>query len=376
MTATPTPETLSQRALNRATLARQMLLERRSRPALDAIEHLVGMQSQAPDAPYVGLWARLQGFQPDELSTLTANREVVRIGLMRATVHLVSARDALTLRPLVQTVLDRGFSSQVRKHLEGVDPAEARDLGLALLAERPRTRAELGRLLAERWPDRDPASLSYAVTYLGPLVQVPPRGLWRAGGPSAHTTLQHWLGRPLDAAPSIDEVVVRYLGAFGPAGVMDVQAWSGLTRLREVTDRLGGRLRRFRTEDGKELFDLPDAERPSPDVPAPVRFLPEYDNLLLSYADRRRVNPQGHKVPLYPGNGGRLGEVLVDGMFAGRWRLVHEAAEAEDATVVVEPFARLDRAQQPAVEEEGRALLAFVAPGADRHRIEIASPTG
>jgi hypothetical protein len=245
-----------------------------------------------------------------------------------------------------------------------------RDLGLKFIEESPRTRAELGRMLAEHWPDRDPASLSYAVSYLGPLVQVPPRGLWRAGGPATHTTLQHWLGRPLDPSPSIDEVVVRYLGAFGPASVMDVQMWSGLTRLREVTDRLGDRLRRFRNEDGKELFDLPDAPRPDADVPAPVRLLPEYDNLLLSYADRRRVNPEGRKVPLYPGNGGKLGEVLVDGMFVGQWRI-------QSGTLLVEPFSPLAPADVAAVEEEGHALLAFAAADSepDDRRVDFAQPS-
>jgi len=366
-----TPDVLTQRALNRATLERQMLLRRRRASALEVIEHLVGMQSQAPDAPYVGLWNRIDGFDPEELSSLTRDRQVVRIGLMRATVHLVSASDALLLRPLVQPVLDRDFSSQVfNKNLAGLDPAVVRDLGLKFLAEEPRTRAELGRMLAEHWPDRDPASLSYAVSYLGPLVQVPPRGIWRAGGPSAHTTLEYWLGRPMDPDPSIDDVVLRYLGAFGPASVMDVQAWSGLTKLREVTDRLGDRVRRFRNEDGKELFDLPHAPRPDPDTPAPVRLLPEYDNLLLSHADRRRVNPDGRKVPLPPGNGGKFGEVMVDGLFVGEWRI-------DGPTLLVEPYGSLAPADAAQVEAEGVALLAFAAADADpsARRVEVAQPS-
>jgi winged helix DNA-binding protein len=356
-------EVLSRRELNRATLARQMLLERRAMPVIDAVRHLVGLQSQAPDAPYVGLWCRLAEFDPSELSALTRDRDVVRLGVMRSTVHVVTAADALQLRPLVQPVLDRDFKSQIfKRNLEGVDVDAVRARGVALLEEQPRTRAELGRLLAVDWPDRDPASLAYAVSYLEPLVQVPPRGLWRAGGAAAHTTLPHWLGRPLDPAPSIDDVVLRYLAAFGPASVLDVQAWCGLTRLGEVVDRLRPQLRPFRNEDGRELFDLPDAPRPEPDVPAPPRFLPEYDNLLLSYADRRRCIPDGRKVPLYPGNGARFGELLLDGTFQGTWRLDRDNHTAH---LQVEPFAPLSADDATAVEAEAQALLDFAAP--DHH---------
>src|SRR5919107_705431 len=192
---------LSLRELNRAALERQLLLRRQKLSALQAIEHLVGMQAQAPVPPYVGLWTRLEGFDPDELS--------------RAIRHLV------------------------------------------------------------------------------PLVQVPPRGVWGESGPAAHTTVEAWLERPLDRGSSLEEMVLRYLGAFGPASVMDVKTWSGLTRLGEALERLRSRLRTFSDEGGKELFDLPDAPRPDPATPAPVRLLGEYDNVLLGHADRRRMIPDG-----------------------------------------------------------------------------------
>jgi hypothetical protein len=162
---------LGLRALNRATLERQMLLSRRKLPAIEAIEHLVGMQAQAPNPPYIGLWTRLEGFHPDELARLITDRHAVRIALIRNTVHLVSARDCLALRPLVQSVFDRGLYAN-RAHragTEGVDIEALVVASRALLEERPRTAKELGMLLQKRWPDRDPASLARAIRHLVPL---------------------------------------------------------------------------------------------------------------------------------------------------------------------------------------------------------------
>ena len=267
-------EVLSQRALNRATLARQYLLERAPLPAVEAIEQLAGMQSQAPLAPYVGLWTRLRDFAPERLATLTQERQVVRLHLMRNTVHLVSARDALAWRALFAPQHAAQFRANFRGGIEGVDLAELLGQARRLLAERPRSRAELGRLLAEGWPDAEPTALAYAVTHHLMLCQVPPRGVWGKGGPAIWAPLAEWLGAPLGSVP-VDELVLRYLGAFGPATVADVQAWSGLTRLREVVERLD--LRTFRGRAGQLLHDLPDAPRPGrgrarpASVPARIR---------------------------------------------------------------------------------------------------------
>lgn len=230
-------EVLSQRALNRATLARQYLLQRASAPAIDVIEHLAGMQSQAPLAPYVGLWARLRDFTPGELSALTWQRQVVRLHLMPNTVHLVSARDALGWRPLFSPLHAAEFRAHFRGGLMGVDQQALLRQARRLLEEQPRTRTQLGKLLAQRWPDADPAALAYAATHHIPLCQVPPRGIWGKTGPPAWAPVDSWLGASLRPMP-VDRLVLRYLGAFGPATVVDMQQWSGLTRLREVAERL------------------------------------------------------------------------------------------------------------------------------------------
>ncbi len=347
-------ETLSRRGLNRATLARQHLLERAARPAIEAIEHLGGMQSQAPLAPYVGLWTRLSGFDARELSALTEQRRVVRLHLMRTTVHLVSARDCLDWRTLFHPLHAADFGAHFGRGLDGVDLAALIALGRRLLEESPRTRAELGGLLAEHWPHADPNTLAYAVTHHVTLCQVPPRGVWNKRGAARWTPVESWLGEPLRSAP-VDDLVLRYLGAFGPAAVADVQLWSGLTRLRAVVDRLP--LRVFRGEDGRMLYDLPGAPRPAEDTPAPPRFLPAYDNLLLSHRDRSRVILDDRQVPLPPGNGATVGTILVDGMWQGTWRI-------RDRSLHVEPFTRLRRPDREALAAEAERLCAFIDPSA------------
>src|SRR5919202_3916360 len=350
---------LTLRELNRATLERQMLLRRWKLCAAEAIEYLVGMQAQAPNPPYVGLWTRLAGFHPNELARLITDRRAVRIALMRNTVHLVSASDCLKLRPLMQPVLDRGVYAN-RTHragIEGVDIQALVAAGRALLEERPRTAKELGELLRKRWPDRDDASLARAIRHLVPLVQVPPRGVWGKSGQAAHTTAEAWLGRPLDPYPSLDELALRYLGAFGPATVKDVQAWSGLTRLREVTERLRPHLRAFRDEQGKELFDLPDAPRPDPDTPAPPRFLPEFDNLILSHADRTRIIADDYRKVIASRNGMVPATVLVDGFVRGMWKTERTRGRV---TLLIEPFEPLSDGDSEALAEEGERLVRFM----------------
>lgn len=352
-------EVLGLRALNRALLARQLLLERVKRPAREVIEHLVGMQAQIPANPYVALWSRLFGFDPVELSKLIESRRAVRGSLMRNTLHLVTARDWLALRPVMQPVLDRTLStSPFGPTAEGVDREALLALARRLVEDRPRTRAELGPLLCEEWPDSDPQFLAYVVTHLLPLVQVTPRGLWRRTGPSAWTTAEAWLKRTASDVTRPDKVVMRYFAAFGPASVSDVARWSRLTGLREIVERLRPHLRLFRDVKGRELFDVPDAPRPDPDTPAPVRFLPEYDNVFLGHADRTRILANEDR------ERGVIGRaaVLVNGFFRATWTIQHKR---KAATLQIDAFGKLTKGEKRAVSDEGAALLTFLAGDAE-----------
>jgi hypothetical protein len=363
------PDTLSARALNRALLDRQLLLRREPLPGatgpradrvIETVEHLVGLQAQAPFPPYYGLWSRLDGFRPGDLSSLILERRVVRIGLMRGTIHLVSADDCLRLRPVLQPVLERGLRANFGRQLTDVDRAALARAGRALVEDRPMTFSEIGGALSPQWPGHPPNALAQCVRALVPLVQVPPRAVWGQAGQAAHTSAEAWLGRPLAASASPDQVVLRYLAAFGPATVADAQAWSGLTRLREVVGRLEPWLRTFRDEQGRELFDLPDAPRPDPDTPAPVRLVAEFDNLILSHADRARVISEPDRQRLYTKNGIFPGTVLIDGFVRGMWRVT---IARRAAVLTVEMFGPVGGRDRDAVTAEGERLLEFAAPG-------------
>ncbi|MBH5337629.1 AlkZ family DNA glycosylase [Streptomyces pactum] len=365
---TTTGTVLTTRELNRATLARQLLLSRSDRTVLAAVEHLVGLQAQAVNPPYQALAARLAGFRPEDLSRLLAGREVVRIALMRSTIHLVSAADCRTLRPLLQPVQDRLFRGNQGKRLAGVDLGRLAELARGLVEERPLTFKALGEELRSHWPDHDRQDLAMAARAALPLVQVTPRGLWGRSGPVAHTTAEAWLGTPPGPRPEPDPaaMVLRYLAAFGPASVRDVQTWSGLTRLREVVEPMRPRLRTFRDPQGVELFDLPDAPRPEADTPAPPRFLPDFDNLLLSHADRTRVVDDAARRRIWVGNQA-YPSFLVDGFVRGTWRI----EETDDAaTLVMQPFAPLAPRDRAALEQEAAGVLAMRAPGA-RHEVRV-----
>jgi hypothetical protein len=361
-----TADVLDDRSLNRATLARQLLLERADLDPLAAVEHLVGLQAQEPPDPFVALWSRLAGFDPEVVNRLLEARALVRIVVMRGTVHLVSADDALVLRPLCQPVLD----GELVRHMEHKDALAAVDLPATMAVLRPLVVGAgpldgrgLRALVQDRFPELDDQTaraVTWACRNLLDMVQVPPRGLWGHKGQVRTTPLDAWLGRPLTASPSIDDVVLRYLAAFGPASVADVAAWSRLTGLREVIDRLADRLRPFRSESGRELWDLPDAPRPDPDTPAPARFLPEYDNVLLSHDDRTRFGhrPAGDVPPPVKGT------VLVDGVVRAVWHPV-------DDGLVVRTFGSLAKRATASVEAEGRRLLRFL--GADGRDVRVAT---
>ena len=356
---------LDARSLNRATLARQLLLDRAALPVHDAVAHLGGLQAQEPQEPFTGLWSRLRDFDPAALSDLLAGRRVVRTHLMRRTVHLLTAEDVLAWRARFDAMLRQRVLGTYRRELEGVDLDELAAAGRAVLADgEPRSMGELARAVADRWPSCGPRPLcEMLIAALIPVVQLPPRGLWRAKGGVRNVPLASWLGReidPLDPADGVGrELVKRYLAAFGPASSADLRAWCGLAGLPAAVKAVREELVAFRDERGRELLDLPDAPRPDPEMPAPVRFLPAFDNAILGYDDRTRIIDDAHRGLSVAGE--RV--VLVDGRVSATWTV-----EAEE--VVVRPVRRLTRPERAAVTEEGAQLAAFLTDGeSDRARV-------
>ncbi|MEU2206268.1 winged helix DNA-binding domain-containing protein [Streptomyces hygroscopicus] len=359
---------LGTRALNRATLARQLLLDRAGMPVLDAVGHLCGMQAQEPQEPFTGLWSRLRGFDPAVLSDLLTGRRVVRTHLMRRTVHLLTADDTVAWRARHDTMLRQRVLGTYRREFEGVDLGELAVAGRAVMADgEPRTMAELVRVLAERWPAPAPRALGeMLIAALVPMAQTPPRGLWRTKGGVRNVLLSSWLGRTIDppapdgADPVGQALVRRYLAAFGPAASADLRAWCGLAGLPAAVAAIREELVSFRDERGRELLDLPDAPRLDPDTPAPVRFLPAFDNAILGYHDRGRIIDDAHRGLSVAGE--RV--VLVDGRVSATWTV-------EAGTVAVTPLGRLSRADRDAVAEEGRELASFLSDG-ESHRVRVA----
>lgn len=305
----------------------------------------------------MGLWSRLEDYTPEPTAALLNDGAIVRMALMRSTIHLVTADDCRWMRPLVEPVIIRSTMGAFGKHLHGVDRESLVEAARKAMAEKPLIFSELGRALAPDFPGHDPAALAQAARMWMPLVQVPPRGLWGRSGRPAHVPF----ASELVEAP-VDELFLRYLAAFGPATVRDAQQWCGLTRLAEVAERLRPQLVTFRDEHGRELFDLPDAPRPDPDTPAPVRYLYDFDNLLLSHADRTRVVTVDYSSQGWGGGNMEMPRTLLaDGFAAATWRI---AVGKKSATLTVRPFRRLSAAELDGVEREGAALLAFHAPGA------------
>lgn len=366
-------ETLSLRSLNRATLQRQMLLERHGVSAVSVIDHLCGLNAQDPEPPYVGLWSRITGFASGDLERLLYDREVVRGSLLRGTQHIVTTDDYLWLRPVLGPMLERLQRSAFGRATDGLDPAELTGAARALMSGEAPTRSELGCALAERWPGRSPVELARSVQFLMPVVHPPPDGTWEWRGRTPFKLAEEWLGRPVDGEPSARRLVLRHLAAFGPATVKDVQAWSGVTGLRHAVAELRPQLRVLRDEDGRELFDLPDAPRPGPDAPAPVRFLAPLDNVLLAHHDRRRMlDDQQRKHTSVEA------AMTVDGFVRGLWRVRHDQGTT---TLIVRLFDPLTPGDEEEAAGEGMRLLGFVGPRAHRHDVRFQSldtpwPTG
>ncbi|GGS57087.1 hypothetical protein GCM10010156_14730 [Planobispora rosea] len=361
-------ETLTARRLNRATLARQMLLAREKTDVVTAVERLAGMQAQEARHPFTGLWTRVEGFRREDLHRAAHDRSVVRAMMMRATLHLVSAADYTRFRPALDPVLASALSGR-GSLTAGLDLEALLPVAREILAQGPRDFTALRALLQERFPEADDRALGYAVRTRLPLVMVPTEDRWSFPQAADFTLAESWLGKengeptgdPVKELQEVEELVLRYLAAYGPATAADAQTWSGLKGLRAVLDGLRPKLAVFRDEKGRELFDLPDAPRPDEDVPAPARFLPDFDNLVLAHADRTRLMDEEYRGQVTTKNLRVRATFLWDGRVRGTWRTELKRGAAVLRMTAFEP---LPKQAVSALTSEGEELLRFLEPEA------------
>lgn len=357
--------TLTSRELNRATLARQLLLDREDSTATAAVERLAGMQAQEPKHPFIGLWTRVAGFDRDDLRRALIEREIVRATTMRSTLHLMSAADYAALRMSMQP--PRSVALRVLgARSAGLDLDRVLPAAHRLLEGTPLAFDEIRARLQEQFPDVNDRALGYAVRTLLPLVMVPSGDArWGFERVARFALADEWLGGPPgEGDPAA--LARRYLGAFGPAAAADVQVWSGVDGMKAVLDGMRDGLEVFADERGRELFDLPGAPRPDAGTPAPPRFLPEFDNLVLAHDDRSRVIADEHRPQVTTKNLRVRATFLVDGRVAGTWTI---EAKRRLATLRIASFAALGTRARTALTEEGEALLRFAEPESASHAV-------
>lgn len=362
---------LSTRALNRALLARQMLLERETATPIAAIERLVAVQAQLARPPFVGLWTRVDRFRREMLANALHERTVVRVTALRGTLHLMTAADYVALRPTIQPALDRGMQAILRDRVRNLDLAALDDEARRFFGNAPATFDALRAHFKRKYPKGDERAMAYAIRTRLPLVQVPTDAPWAFPAAADFAMADTWLStRVPRTSAAAHELVLRYLAAFGPATLGDAQVWSGLSGLREVFEDLRPRLVTFRDARKRELFDLPDAPRPPEDTPAPVRFLPEFDNLVLSHDDRTRVIADEHRPRVTLKNLQVRATFLVDGIVAGTWK---SERKRKAAVLVIEPFGSIPKRRRAELEAEGIALLEFLEEDASERVIRWTS---
>jgi hypothetical protein len=362
-------EVLNRRALNRATLARQMLLRREKVKPVAAIERLVCLQAQIARPPFVALWARLDGFRREDLIAPIERRDLVRATMMRATIHLMGRQDYLAFRPVMQPMLSAGaqriFKDAVATYDVDKLVAAARDCFNA----NPCNFSELREHLLGQFPKLNERGMGYLVRMHLPLVQIPAAGaIWAYPAQADFVVAESWLDEPVKTDAAAHALALRYFAAFGPASVQDFQSWTGLGAMRSVIDDLRPQLRTFRDERGRELFDLPKAPRPSGDDDAPVRFLPEFDHVLLGYAERTRIIADEHRPALATKNLMVPAIFLVDGFVAGLWSVETKKGVTR---LIAKPLIPLNKQTRAALTDEGGALLRFIEPDAKSHLVDF-----
>ena len=362
---------LTLREINRMTLARQLLLERSVMNATAAVERLVGMQAQLASAPFVGLWTRLSDFKRDDLASAVERREVVKVTLMRATLHLASAADYLRFRTTLSSVLE-GAAESITKNRTPIDAGRVLEVARAYISEQPRTFADISAMLTAEMPDADVGAMRYTVRTHIPMVQVPVSGGWSYPAKPAFTIAEDWLGKPFDTAERLPELVKRYLAAFGPATAADIQSWSylSLPDIKAAIETIRPELVTYRDEKKRELLDVADMPPVDGRVDAPIRFLPEFDNLVLSHKDRTRVVADEHRKQVYLPGLRVAATILIDGFVGAVWKA--EKAKGV-ATLTVTPLVTLTSAQRASIADEAERLVRFVEPEAKGYGVAWAA---
>lgn len=341
---------------NRTLLHRQHLLDRVAEDAIEVLDRCVGLQSQDPKAQFFGLCSRISDFDPGELDDLLTEREVVRMSLLRGTVFTMDAEDARWVRPLLTDLHDSGVAAH-RNRIGGADPASVIADAREILSGSTLPGSELGKQLAQRYPDCVPGELTAIARYGLPLVQVPPRGLWQGRGAPVYALFDDWAG-PGEPAVEGDEarrdLIRLYLRGFGPSTVEGIQTWSGLTGLGGIVDAMVAdwELAELAGPDGKRLVDLEGLDIIDASVPAPVRLVAPFDNVLVAQADRRRITDDADFRRVATPNGRFPGFVLVDGRLAGSWRL-------DGGTPVVALHRELTERENAELEAEAALLQDF-----------------
>jgi hypothetical protein len=361
----PSEPTLTLRELNRALLARQLLLERAQLTPLAAIARLIAMQAQVPRPPFLGLWTRVHGFVREQLRVLLHSRAVVRATFLRGTLHLVTAADFLTFRAAFQPMLNASFRALLKDRVAELDLTA---LAAFARTQLPSTFEALRPQLVAQFPRHDERALGYAVRMYLPLVQVPTAEPWAFPASAAFDSAESWLAKTLCPELAFAALVRRYLAAFGPASVKDAQRWSGIPDLKPAFETLRPELITFRDDKRRELFDLRDAPRPSADQVSPVRLLPDYDNLVLGHDDRRRIIADEHRPALTTKNLQVKATFLVDGFVAGTWTIERKR---QAATLTLTPFGKLAKSARSALEAEAEAMLQFVEPDVAERTIRV-----
>lgn len=355
---------LSLLELNRSYLSRQSLLERQALTIPEAIQKLLGLQSQIPNPPYIGLWTRLQNFQRQDLTNLMESRQIVRAAFFRSTLHLMTANDHQAFQGTIQPALSKALAAFFGQRAKGLDIPKIIEAAKPFLAEMPRSTGEIRAFLLGLFPDADGDALAYALRNNLPLVQVPPSGTWGSGSRATYTQAEQWLGK---ANPqSLDQLFRRYLAAFGPASIMDFQTWVGMTNLKNSLNLDG--LSIYKNEDDKDLFDLAEMPILAENTPAPIRFIPEYDNVLIGHADRRRILADEDYKKVFLSAARVSSTILVDGFVAGTWKT---ESKKKTAKLLISPFKPLASEAKAALIEEGKKLLAFIEAEANEYSVEF-----